>query len=138
MVAITDANGNQFCGGTLVASKYVVTAAHCMFKDTQGTQAWTAAEIRIRIGDSGCLRQRDQTCNGVPSARWRIHVSIIQIFNFCFKVYIFHFFNFQFQFLELRLLNLRPFWALGPFRDQRSATVIVAKMPGANAPMQLP
>jgi secreted trypsin-like serine protease len=30
MMQITDASGNQFCGGTLVAAKKVVTAAHCM------------------------------------------------------------------------------------------------------------
>ncbi|MGW7384951.1 S1 family peptidase [Streptomyces sp. NPDC054794] len=30
MMQITDSSGNQFCGGTLVAAKKVVTAAHCM------------------------------------------------------------------------------------------------------------
>ncbi|MGW2703129.1 S1 family peptidase [Streptomyces sp. NPDC001340] len=30
MMQITDASGNQFCGGTLVAANKVVTAAHCM------------------------------------------------------------------------------------------------------------
>ncbi|MFF5016464.1 S1 family peptidase [Streptomyces sp. NPDC001165] len=30
MMQITDASGSQFCGGTLVAAKKVVTAAHCM------------------------------------------------------------------------------------------------------------
>ena len=33
MVALVNATGYQFCGGTLVASKYVVSAAHCMFAD---------------------------------------------------------------------------------------------------------
>lgn len=30
VMQITDASGNQFCGGTLVAATKVVTAAHCM------------------------------------------------------------------------------------------------------------
>ncbi|MFE9093299.1 S1 family peptidase [Streptomyces sp. NPDC007264] len=34
MMQITDASGFQFCGGTLVAPKKVVTAAHCMVGET--------------------------------------------------------------------------------------------------------
>ena len=46
--------GGGFCGGTLVASKYVISAAHCMFEyDDNGivTAATTADQIAIRIGD---------------------------------------------------------------------------------------
>ena len=33
MAALVDSTGGvQFCAGTLVASKYVISAAHCMFK----------------------------------------------------------------------------------------------------------
>jgi secreted trypsin-like serine protease len=34
MMQITDASQNQFCGGTLVSSTKVVTAAHCMVGET--------------------------------------------------------------------------------------------------------
>ena len=30
MVALVRTSGGQFCGGTLVASKYVISAAHCL------------------------------------------------------------------------------------------------------------
>ncbi|MET8949124.1 serine protease [Streptomyces sp. NPDC004542] len=37
MMQITDASGHQFCGGTLVAAKKVVTAAHCMVGESTGS-----------------------------------------------------------------------------------------------------
>ena len=41
----------QFCGATLVASKYVVTAAHCMFKDKLHTHRLKISDFVVRLGE---------------------------------------------------------------------------------------
>ena len=47
MVALVGSSGGQFCGGTLVASKYVISAAHCMFADQQETIPLTASDFKV-------------------------------------------------------------------------------------------
>ena len=51
MAALLSSNGGQFCGATLVASKYVVTAAHCMFFDQDGKQPLSTSDVQVRLGD---------------------------------------------------------------------------------------
>ena len=49
------------CAGTLVASKYVVTAAHCMFLDQDATQPVSAADVTV--GEwLDTLRESDIVC----------------------------------------------------------------------------
>merc|ERR1711936_954987 len=50
MVSLVGSSGNHFCGGTLVASKYVVSAAHCMFTDQQLTVARPLSELKVNLG----------------------------------------------------------------------------------------
>ena len=46
MVALVSASGFQFCGGTLVASKYVISAAHCMFS---GAAAVANTDFKVEL-----------------------------------------------------------------------------------------
>ncbi|MEV7684698.1 S1 family peptidase [Streptomyces bungoensis] len=57
MMQITDASGGQFCGGTLVAARKVVTAAHCMAGET-------TASVRV-VGGRTYLNGTDGTVSKV-------------------------------------------------------------------------
>ncbi|MER6027557.1 serine protease [Streptomyces sp. NPDC001851] len=57
VMQITDASGNQFCGGTLVAATKVVTAAHCMAGES-------AANVRV-VGGRTFLNGTDGTVGKV-------------------------------------------------------------------------
>ena len=49
MVTFVSPDGSQWlgCGGTLVASKYVISAAHCMFTDQAQTIPVTTDQIKV-------------------------------------------------------------------------------------------
>ena len=50
MAALVDSTGGvQFCAGTLVASKYVISAAHCMFE--QDGSPTNNTDIKVKRED---------------------------------------------------------------------------------------
>jgi len=51
MAAITNTREQFFCGGTLVTAEWIVTATHCLYRDSAGTSPVAANEIRVVLGD---------------------------------------------------------------------------------------
>ena len=54
--------GSTFCGGTIVASRYIISAAHCVFNTDDNnvvTRILTAKDIKFWIGDHNIFISRE-------------------------------------------------------------------------------
>ena len=51
MAALMNTDESFFCRGTLIASRWLLTAAQCLFKDPSQTIPKTTSEIRIVLGE---------------------------------------------------------------------------------------
>ena len=59
MVAIEDADGFQFCGGTVIREDYVLTAAHCVINRSPGSLRVVVGRTDLRTGAGKIVRVDD-------------------------------------------------------------------------------
>ncbi|HVF06361.1 MAG TPA: trypsin-like serine protease, partial [Frankiaceae bacterium] len=52
MAAITDASGFQYCGGSVIASGWVLTAAHCMVGEVKRPSGVKVVTGRTNLGNT--------------------------------------------------------------------------------------